>query len=68
MAEPRQCRGVGCRAKIVDAVDEKGRRIVVDAANHPIYVIGDDGVARRVEGARISHFVTCPDRERFRRG
>lgn len=66
------CRG--CNAPVYFVKDEKGTTQVLDARVHPIYALGTadglgpaDGLAHRVRGLHISHFVTCPARDRFKK-
>lgn len=60
----------GCGRKIVWAIDEAGKRQCLDAVA-PVYeVLRPDEVdarcARRKESF-VSHFVTCPNRDQFRK-
>lgn len=68
MTESR-CRG--CGTKVIFGIDDQGTDIILDARRHPIYLLENVPVLghvwTRVDGARLSHFVTCPKRKRFSR-
>ncbi len=68
MSEPTPCRSLKCSAKVIHAHDLDGKRIVLDARRHPIYVPTPTGKWVRVVEARISHFVTCAEPSRFSKG
>lgn len=62
-----ECRG--CGAPIIWGVDEKGQRHPLDA-KAPCYLAVQDvrGVhVKRLREAFVSHFVTCPKRDEFRK-
>ncbi len=68
MSETR-CRG--CGTKVLFGIDDQGTDIILDSRRHPIYVqenipiLGE--VWTRVDGARLSHFVTCTKRDDCKR-
>ena len=69
MVQTTACRG--CGRKVVFAVDEKGHMQCLDAVS-PTYEVreapaGSNAVPRceRSRSSYVSHFVTCPERERF---
>lgn len=59
----RPCRS--CGVELIFAKTADGKTVPVDARQHPIYRIvatgGGNYLAERIESARISHFVTCPN-------
>lgn len=62
-----------CDAPIEFVRTPKGSRLPLDITSHPDanIIVNDAGIAHVVpkgEGIRISHFVTCTDPKRFRRG
>jgi hypothetical protein len=62
----------GCGAAIVWVVTEAGKRMPVDAKPEKRVVLDDvhpvgEGPRARVVDTYVSHFVTCPERDRFRR-
>lgn len=65
-----RCRS--CDAPIEWAITPKGQRMPLDVASHPDanLIIDDGGIVRVVgkgHGIRISHFVTCPQRDQHRK-
>ena len=61
-----------CGTKILFALDEKGTWQVLDVRRHPIFELVEEFQTerggwrvRRIEAARVSHFVTCKDPRRF---
>jgi hypothetical protein len=64
----------GCGRKILWARTEDGKAIPLDAVA-PVYEVaavesaerGDSLVARRAKECFVSHFVTCPKRDEFRK-
>lgn len=61
------CRSPQCNAKVIHGFDVEGKRVVLDARRHPIYVPTPTGKWVRVTEARVSHFATCADASRFSR-
>lgn len=67
-----ECRG--CGRKILWARTSDGKPIPLDAIA-PVYLVaevesperGDNLTATRAHNAYVSHFVTCPQRDQFRK-
>ena len=63
-----ECRAPTCNAHVIHGHDDAGHRVVLDARRHPIYIPIDKAgviVWQRVQEARVSHFATCADPQRF---
>ena len=62
----------GCGAAIRWTLTASGKRMPVDAKPEKRIVLddvrlGDDPPTARVVDTYVSHFATCPDRDRFRK-
>lgn len=64
-----RCRG--CGTKVFFVTDRKGVNQILDVRKHPIFIEGTPRFGKpcwiRVEGARLSHFVTCTERDACKR-
>lgn len=70
MPNERACRG--CGRKVIFARDSNGKVQCLDAVS-PVYLVefaqahGEPDTCTRATTAFVSHFVTCPQREQFRK-
>jgi hypothetical protein len=61
--QPGECRSTNCRATIYWVLTGNGKRMPVDCD-----VPGGAEPTARESGQGVSHFATCADANRFRRG
>lgn len=62
------CREPSCRARILWAITQTGRRIPLDFGVHVYQYDAKTGCARRVDGFFVSHFQTCRNPGAFSKG
>ncbi len=53
----------GCQKPIEWGTTEAGKKIPLDP-RPPVYLL-EDGVAKRLHNAYVTHFATCPDANKF---
>jgi hypothetical protein len=64
--ETSNCKGCGRRI-IWSRSTETGKTVPLDMKETTVFRLTEDGGAEPVGGVHLNHFITCPEREQFRR-